>query len=264
MDELERGLRLLGQELVWPVSADLTGRVNYRLDQRRAGPRRIYRPVILLIGVAVLVAIVSLSPGARQAIARLLGVAGVKIEMRVETTLPPTGNVDLGNLDLGNLDLGVEVEATAVGDLVDFLVLTGAPADLGAPDAIYFDERRLGGQVTILWGPQPDLPRTSPSGVGMLISSFQGRLDRGTYSKELDPSQHRLLDVEVRGVAGFWIEGEPHVFLYEDADGVIQFETIRLAGNVLLWEENGVTIRIESALPLEEVLRIAGSLTPLT
>jgi hypothetical protein len=97
-----------------------------------------------------------------------------------------------------------------------------------------------------------------------LISSFEGRLDRGIYSKELNPSQHRLLDVEVRGVPGFWIEGEPHVFLYEDADGVIQFETIRLAGNVLLWEENGVTIRIESALPLEEVLRIAGSLTPLT
>lgn len=259
MDDLERGLRSLGQELDWPVSADLRARINNRLDQRAAGHRRNYRPALLLIGVAVLVAIVSLSPGARQAIARLLGVAGVKIEMRVETTLPPTGN-----LDPRNLDLGVEVDASDVGNLVDFPVLTGAPADLGAHDAIYYDERRLGGQVTILWAPQPDLPQTATAGVGMLISSFEGRLDRGIYSKELNPSQHRLLDVEVRGVPGFWIEGEPHVFLYEDAVGVIQFETIRLAGNVLLWEENGVTIRIESALPLEEVLRIAGSLTPLT
>ncbi len=256
MDELEQGLRLLGQRVDWPAEVDLTSRISNRLGQRRTRPHRIPWRAIALIGVAVLVVGLSLSPGARQAIARLLGVAGIKIEMRVDTTVAP-----ISGLDLGKLDLGLEVDASDLEELVDFPVLTASL--LGPPDAIFFDDR-FDGQVSLLWAPQPGLPQTGNSGVGMLIASFRGGLDRGTYSKELDPSRHRLLDVSVRGLPGFWIEGEPHVFLFEDAEGVIQFETIRLAGNVLLWEENGVTIRIESALPLEEVLPIAESMTTLT
>jgi len=36
-------------------------------------------------------------------------------------------------------------------------------------------------------------------------------------------------------------------------------ETVRLAGNVLVWQQGDVLIRSESALPLDRALRIAQS-----
>jgi hypothetical protein len=56
---------------------------------------------------------------------------------------------------------------------------------------------------------------------------------------------------------GFWIEGDAHVFVYRDAAGEIRSDEYRLAGNVLLWEREGLTFRLESALGKEQALRIA-------
>jgi hypothetical protein len=47
---------------------------------------------------------------------------------------------------------------------------------------------------------------------------------------------------------------------YVDAEGRTLTDTVRLAGDVLLWESDGITYRIESALPLERVLEIASSM----
>jgi hypothetical protein len=254
MSELELNLRSLGHELEWPPTPDLVSRVQHRLTPPLHRQRFLsWRPV-LVAGLAIVVLTFGFSPGAREAIARLLGVVGIRIETEVETTVPPA-------FELG---LGIPVAATEVQSLVDYSVLTPQSSELGAPNEIYFNDQRLGGQITLVWVPQPNLPEAADSGVGMLISSFRGNLDSSTYAKELNATRNLLLEVQVRGRPGFWIEGEPHVFLFENTSGVIEFESIRLAGNVLLWEENGVTIRIESALPMEDVRRIAESLTPLT
>jgi hypothetical protein len=42
-----------------------------------------------------------------------------------------------------------------------------------------------------------------------------------------------------------------------DPDGTIVPDTVRLAGNVLIWQRGSLTIRLESALPLRTALRIA-------
>ena len=39
-------------------------------------------------------------------------------------------------------------------------------------------------------------------------------------------------------------------------------ERFRVEGNVLIWEEDGVTFRLETSLPLDEALAVAGSLVP--
>lgn len=254
MTELELDLRSLGHELEWPPTTDLVARVQHRLTgptKQRGYP--LWRPV-LMAGLVIVALTLGFSPVAREAVARLLGVVGIRIQTEVETTVPPT-------FDLG---LGAPVGAAEAKGLVDYSVLIPESSELGAPDAIYYNNQRLGGQITLLWAPQQNLPEAADSGVGMLISSFRGSLDSSTYSKELNAARNLLLDVEVRGRPGYWIEGEPHVFLFENANGVVEFESIRLAGNVLLWEENGVTIRIESALSREDALRIAESLIPLT
>ncbi len=254
MSELELKLLSLGRQVEWPPTRDLAARVQHRLATPLP-PRRSpwWRPV-LVAGLAILALTLGLSPGAREAVARLLGVVGIRIDTGVKTTVPPTVSLGLGN----------EVSAAEAGTLVDYDILSPSNSVLGAPDAIYYNDERLGGQISLVWVPRSNLPEAADSGVGMLISSFRGNLEPSTYAKELDPSRNLLLDVEVRGRPGFWIEGEPHVFLFEDPNGGIQFESIRLAGNVLLWEENGVTMRIESALPREDVLLIAETLGPLT
>jgi hypothetical protein len=93
----------------------------------------------------------------------------------------------------------------------------------------------------------------------MLISAFRADIDGGFFSKTAGPDT-RVETVTVQGGTGYWLEGAPHEFLYRDASGDAVPHTLRLAANVLLWEVNGITVRIESALPRDSVIRIANAM----
>jgi hypothetical protein len=80
----------------------------------------------------------------------------------------------------------------------------------------------------------------------------------GIFGKGIPPGT-RIDEVKVNGGPGYWIEGDPHTIFYLDSRGQGRTETTRLASNVLLWEQNQLTLRIESALPKDQVLRIADS-----
>jgi hypothetical protein len=60
-----------------------------------------------------------------------------------------------------------------------------------------------------------------------------------------------------------WIEGQPHTVLYRDSDGQVREERSRLAANTLLWEQSGLTLRLESSLSKDEAIRIAEGVGPL-
>jgi hypothetical protein len=66
-------------------------------------------------------------------------------------------------------------------------------------------------------------------------------------------------EVEVAGSPGYWVEGE-HIVSYLDVRGEPMEERSRLAGNTLLWQVGEVTFRLESALSMEEAIRIAESM----
>jgi hypothetical protein len=66
--------------------------------------------------------------------------------------------------------------------------------------------------------------------------------------------------VAVGGAGGYWIEGAPHVLILRDYAGDDRRHPSRLAGNTLLWERDGVTYRLESALSRDEAIRIAESM----
>ena len=51
----------------------------------------------------------------------------------------------------------------------------------------------------------------------------------------------------VGGATGYWIEGGEHFFYFRDADGEVLETTIRLVGTTLIWERDGLTVRIEGA-----------------
>jgi hypothetical protein len=74
-----------------------------------------------------------------------------------------------------------------------------------------------------------------------------------------------LQETTVHGGRALWVRG-PHVLQVQPspANGQSSMDMRRLvAGNVLVWEEAGITYRLETTQPLPEALRSAESLVPL-
>ena len=65
--------------------------------------------------------------------------------------------------------------------------------------------------------------------------------------------------VTVGGEHGIWAEGAPHGLFYRAPNGDILQDSLRLAGNTLLWERGSLLLRLESNLMKAEALAIAES-----
>jgi hypothetical protein len=120
--------------------------------------------------------------------------------------------------------------------------------------------------VSLVYRARPGLPAapalsTGEAPNGLLIMQFPGQfspLGQAALGKGLAPGS-RIEPVAVNGQPGYWIEGELHLLFYRDPEGRTLPQERRLAGNVLLWEQDGLTLRLESALSRDEALRIAAS-----
>ncbi len=231
--------------------APVRGRV-ITLRRRAVGARR--RPAWSLVAAAAVVlvltatAVLVASPAARHAVADLLGLGGVRIE---QTTGP------LPSPQFEGFHLGRRVTLGEARARSSFPILV--PAGM-APDEVYVDEGLHPGEVSMVFRARPGLPAAHPTGAGMLISEFRAELNEEQLRKMTHVGTTTVTGVTVNGRPGLWISGEPHAVYYVDAEGRTLTDTVRLAGDVLLWESNGITYRIESALPLERVLEIASSM----
>jgi hypothetical protein len=255
--ELERALRQVGAAVAFPPTPDLASAVQARLarsslpplplgEGRGEGsfgegsfpPRRLVVPRFALATAAALLAavlVLTTFPEARTAVADVLGLRGVLISrvpaVVTGTPAPP-------------LRLGEPLTLAEAQSRVPFRLLQ--PAALGTPSEVYFDPVPGGGQVALVYrGP-------------ILFTQFQAGLEPGFFAKGLGPDTHIEL-LTVNGGRAFWIEGRPHLFYYRDRDGQIRDESVRLAGNVLLWEQASLTLRLEANVPKDEAVRIASS-----
>lgn len=251
MSELERSLTEVGRRIEWPDGADLTRSVRAAIDEpghRRATP---WRTLAYAAMFAALVATVSLLsfPGVRTAVADFLGIGGVRIDTRGPAPTPAA-----------ELDLGEGVSLTQARDGVSFEVRL--PHALGPPDSVWLDMGVTGGQVALAYEATADLPAAPGTNLGALITQFPDAEVEAAALKKVTGSQSGTTfePVVVGDEQGFWVSGKPHVIAYLEPDGDVRNETVRLAGNVLLWESDGVTYRIESRLSKTEALRIAESL----
>lgn len=256
-EELTHGLRALGAEIDYPPQLDLSAAVAERISSP-APPRWLglrWSLPRLVTAAAVVIALVGglalFSDTARDAIADLLGVRGIRIFVDDDRESPSPRSIG-DSLYLGRRTTLADARERAV-----FEVLEPHSESLGPPDQVYFDDGTPGGQVSFVYEPGDDLPETRETGVGLLISQFRGELDDGFYKKLLH-SGTRLRFTAVDGLPAYWISGAPHVYI--DPDGLRREDAVRLAANVLLWERGDITLRIESALPLRKVREIAGSI----
>jgi hypothetical protein len=244
--ELEHRLSDLGARIAMPREPDLAAVVRRRLE---AGParRRLPLPVIWTRrSIAIAVALMLVASGI--AVASYFGVRGVRV--RVGETPPPTPTAGVG----ATLNLGEQTGLAGAREQVSFPV--GIPTALGAPDETYLSRAYPGYRVTLLYRPRRDLPEAGGTGAGLLLFEFVGDVERGALDKFVSPEQVR--EVRVDGAYGLWIEG-PHTISWRNRSGEMIADTVRLSGNVLLWERGAVTYRLESALSLAEALRIARS-----
>lgn len=258
-EELKRSLSRLGPRVDFPKGARLARAVHDRLESSRpsfksriilAWPRPALYGAAAVLWVALVAGTLLISPIAREAVADLLGLRGVGIRYGETPPAPKATSPDLG--------LGERVTLNEAISSASFRVSRPTLPELAQPDEIFFSDEITDGQVAFLYAPSATLPPTTNPRVGLLFTQFLGSLQQDLMGKVVG-SGTRLEQVVVQGIPGVWLEGNPHHFFYVDEEGKARQETIRLAGNTLLWERNGITFRLESALEKADVLRIAAS-----
>jgi hypothetical protein len=236
---------------VFPETPDLAAAVSERVAVTDV-PRRRFRVRALVAVAAALALIMALplvvSPDLRRAVADALGIGGVRIETDDHPLPVPLG---------AELQLGEQVTLEEARRRAPFRVLVPHLAGLHVPDEVYVGMPPAG--VALLYKAGPGLPPARGSRVGLLVMQFPASHEDELITKGVGP-RSEVFFVEVRGRTGYWIQGEAHTVVYRDTEGRERSDTARLAGNVLVFEGNGITYRIESGLPRAEVIRIAESL----
>lgn len=247
-DSLQHELVELSEHLDWPTGIDLAPTV---LERIRARPVRRARRWLAPVLVAVAIAVLLLTPPGKEAVAWLLRVAGIGIEFG-EVTTPVTAPA--------TLTVGDAVTLTEAQDAVDFPVLV--PSTLPAPDSVQLASWGGGRQVVLAWAASDRLPDVLDTGTGLLFFQFRASVDEQLLTKYATEST-RVEVVEVRGSRGYFLSDAPHIVMFEDPDRTIFEDSVRLAANVLIWEEDGITYRIESSLGLADTVAVAQSLAPI-
>lgn len=269
---LERALRDLGGEIAYPPTPDLGASVRGRIAAQPARrgrwwlpapsmPRRFVTVLALLLILALLLGAL---PPVRKGVARRLGLSNVEIivvtavpppTIAPTPTAPPAGTATADNRS-ARAALGIETTLPEAQTRLSFTVGVPDLPDYRTPDATYLGQPPAGGRVTLVYTARPGLPAIAGTDIGMLVQEFRGGLGGGLFQKGVPASSH-IEPVTINGVPGYWIEGGLRAFAYQDASGTVQFEQTRIAGNTLLWEQNGIVYRLESLLPKDDALRIA-------
>jgi hypothetical protein len=238
MTELERALLAVGRNLEVPAAPDLTGAVRARLAEGRRRSLFSRRALVVALAVlAVVVGAVLAVPQARSTIKDWLGIGNVTI--RYVDELPP---VEQATDDLG---LGEQMSLEEARERAGFRVRVPTVEGLDDPPKVYFNDQSR--QVAFLYGSE-DKPK-------LLITQADAR---GATEKivNLNVTELELIVVEP-GYAGVWLYGEKHAIFYPST---AREEPFRLVGNALVYEIDGVTLRLEAEISKDEALRIARSM----
>ena len=187
----------------------------------RLEPRRDRRPLVLALVAAVLVALAaSLAiPDARSTILRFLHLGGVTIE-RVDT-LPAAQERPLAQ------GLGPSLSVPEARRRLQFEPVV--------PRGIHRVYVRDGALLVLL----------RERGKPVLLTELPGG-----FAKKAVSGETRIEEVHVGADFGFWIAGARHVFQ-------MPADAPRMAGNVLLWEHAGLTLRLEGPLTQAQAIRLA-------
>lgn len=260
MDAWEAAIRQAAQAFSYPPTPDLTQAVA---RQVKAGAPILQVPVLrrrlafaLAAAVLALLALLSV-PTVRAQILAVLQIGRVKIFL-VEPTPTPTASAQpahsqppplpspTATLLPSLLDLDGETTLEQAKASLDFsLRLPTYPEDLGPADHVYLQD--LGEPALILvW-----LDDERPGQIRMSLHQF------GQGVNPIEKNQPQTVDeIRMNGRFALWTTGP---YLVRLRNGDTDFRRL-IQGHVLIWEEDGVTYRLETGEALEQAVRIAESL----
>jgi hypothetical protein len=253
--DLERTLTDIGERLGGP-KRDLWPAVRARIAERRTRPwwsrlaldRTTLAPIVATLAV-ILVAAFLLTPDLAARAAQVLGLPGVQI---YQVPQSPTVSPTAGALTFAGQRVATAADASRIAG---FTVRT--PAALGDPSGIYVETAPV--RVTIVYASVKGIPASPQAGVSAIVVEFKGSLETQIMAKAIGPGT-TLDAVPLGSTVAYYLAGQPHQFFFRDPTGNIQPETLRLAGNTLLWTEGGVTYRLEAQVGKDDAVRIASSL----
>ena len=246
MGDDDLGAALASLDVEWPSTPLLHAAVMARATSERPAIVRLplSRPKrIMLIAAAT----VLLLAGAAVAAKIVIDLGGVVVEVTPgrpgilpTPSIAPTGE-----------PVSLEEAAVLLGREVP------VPTGLGRPDRVWADEvvteKGEVARVTLAWHARQGLPEVSNTGYGAVLMVFEG--DANLASKDLYEDTGVLRFESVDGVDYYWTTGT-HLLELLTSEGVAY---VRVEGNVLLWRDGPHTMRLETSLPMTEVLRIAAS-----
>ena len=271
--QLAAAIADLGTQVAWPRVPDVRARVLARIAAPRRSewwrpfwsPRYGFAPAIVTVALA-LIAVLVFSPEARTTATDILRLRGVEIFRGPVPTPSPTPSRSPGSIQTPtqqpSAGLGVLVTLDEARARAGYPLLVPVDPLLGAPDEVYLRAVPGSTAVSFVYTIRAGIPTSAQAGVAAIVTEFAGgTVDEQFFGKVIDPRTTSLEPVAVNGQPGFWIQGAPHLFFYRvgGSTGSIEQETLRLAGNTLIWTQGNLLLRLEAQVDKATALRIAAS-----
>jgi hypothetical protein len=243
--DLEQELTNLSAAIAWPPTPRLRA---LPVQRRSAMPRWAFAVAAAL----VIAAGALIYTPTRDAIAGFLNLHTTVNRVPALQSPPPRPGQSLG---LGRPTTLAQAQSQLAWHIT-------VPQSLAQPDAVYLalpPDGPSGGEVTLVYTRSPGIKPSGQTGVSLLVTEARGAVNEQFFGKTVGPDT-TIESVSVNGHSGWWIAGAPHTVVFTDANGSPYFDTLRLATNTLLLDDNGTVIRIEGGMTRAQALQIASSL----
>jgi Domain of unknown function (DUF4367) len=266
--ELERELRELGSHIEYPPTPDLARAVRRSLEGEGAGQqtrsRRFWsslpslRWAVAATAFLVIVAVPALSPAMRATVAGWFGAGQTASSGQAarEAGKDPAAESagegarapSAGGLRPSGEGFGTRISLQEARTVAGGLLL---PEMLGKPDEIYAGEPPNEEGVTLIYGARSGLPPLGDTGIGLVLTELPSGVERAYFPGGELP-ETGLQRVQVGGKSGYWVPAGRGV-----PSPIGRAEPLH--GSVLLWEQEGLALRLEADIPRQEAIRIAES-----
>jgi hypothetical protein len=262
--ELERELRELGALIYYPPTPDVAHTARTLLDEEADRPRRSF-PTLRWAAVAaafvLVVAVPTLSPSLRTTISDWFVAGGTKSAGEPAVDAGSSERESKANAPASDISKGDEavtfpsrapsftgarITLPEARTRMEGALLLPRTPKLGKPDEIYTIRASREDGVVLVY--REGLPPLADTGLSLVLTEVPGEVEpaylTGKGAVESEPER-----VMVDEHPGYWIPA-----------GSLPFGMGRhLPGNVLLWEQGGVALRLEANLQKEQAVRIAES-----
>jgi hypothetical protein len=138
------------------------------------------------------------------------------------------------------------------------------PSQLGRPLSRDEAERAVDFELALPPGTKPGRVYVLDGALASVVLRAEGRplllseyraVDFALLKKSAS-AKTAIEPVLVNGEPGLWLEGGPHTLTYFNRRGEFRQRTVLIRGNVLLWTDGPLTLRLEGRLTKAEALRL--------